>query len=245
VSHESLRAAYDELLRARAPRDRTGCPSPEALLALVERRGSEAERLATLDHVMGCERCHGDVDLLRLAADAARETSGEARTGEANAEERTLTLGRGGAAVGRSPFRIPRWAAIAAGLVIAVGLGVIARRPDTPETPQQGAVLRGAEPTVALLPAERAPGPAGAPGTMLRWRTVPGAAEYRVEVFGASGGTLKIAEVRDTAYFLFDEEGLRADPPPRWMVTAVRANGGEVLSPSAPLPPLPNTPPIR
>jgi hypothetical protein len=46
--------------------------SPEALLALVEGRGSEAERLRTLDHVMQSEDARRELELLRSAVVAAR-----------------------------------------------------------------------------------------------------------------------------------------------------------------------------
>lgn len=226
MNHESLRAAYDELLNARAPRDRAGCPSAEALLALVERPGSDEERLATLDHVMGCDACHGDVALLRTAADAAREAAPGASP--------ALSVGRGGgaAAAVRRPFRVRSWTtAVAAGLVIAVGLGVISRRTERPDTPVQGPVLRGGEPTITLLPTERTTDLT----TVLRWRAVPGATRYRVEVFGPTGLTLTTAEVRDTVFVLRDP--IDGDSPFRWMVTALRANGEELRSPAAPLAP--------
>ena len=57
TDEERLRVAYGELLAARAPAGRDGCPPPEALLRLVEREGPEDARLATLDHVLGCTKC--------------------------------------------------------------------------------------------------------------------------------------------------------------------------------------------
>ena len=60
-----LRGAYSRLLRSRATGDRRDCPSPEALVALVERSGSESTRLADAGHVAGCVDCRRDLDLLR------------------------------------------------------------------------------------------------------------------------------------------------------------------------------------
>ena len=67
TSDREFQEVYGYLLRQR-PRDRAACPPPEAVVALVERRGSDAERLATLDHVMSCAGCKGDFDLMRTVA---------------------------------------------------------------------------------------------------------------------------------------------------------------------------------
>jgi len=70
MNDDRLRQAYARHLATRAPDVRAGCVSPEALLALVERQGTEAERLATLDHAMACDACRRDLDLLRAVARA-------------------------------------------------------------------------------------------------------------------------------------------------------------------------------
>ena len=58
---------YRESLARRAIPDRYGCVTAEELLRLVERRGSDAERLGTLDHVMDCRPCHDDFSELNAA----------------------------------------------------------------------------------------------------------------------------------------------------------------------------------
>jgi hypothetical protein len=45
--------------------------APEALLAVAERSGNEAVRLETLDHVMACDLCRREFDLLRASVVAA------------------------------------------------------------------------------------------------------------------------------------------------------------------------------
>jgi hypothetical protein len=77
MTDDRLRQAYAQHLAARAPADRAGCVSPEALLALVERKGNETDRLATLDHAMACDACRRDLELLRAVAGA--EPAGRAR----------------------------------------------------------------------------------------------------------------------------------------------------------------------
>ena len=67
---ERLRDAYQLSLQDRA-KSRVMHAAPEALLALAERSGSEAVRLATLDHVMSCDVCRRDFDLIRASVVAA------------------------------------------------------------------------------------------------------------------------------------------------------------------------------
>ena len=72
---EQLRLAYGASLAERAHKG-AAHPQPEALLALAERSGREAERLEVLDHVMACGACRRDFDLVRasvLAAAAPRQ----------------------------------------------------------------------------------------------------------------------------------------------------------------------------
>jgi hypothetical protein len=64
MNDEALRTAYREIL-ARRPTGRGRCPPVEAIGALVERRGTELERLATLDHVMNCAECKSEFDLMQ------------------------------------------------------------------------------------------------------------------------------------------------------------------------------------
>jgi len=67
MNDSELQAVYRELLRDRAG-GRDACPAPEAIIALVERRGSELDRLATLDHVMNCAGCKTDFDVVQAVA---------------------------------------------------------------------------------------------------------------------------------------------------------------------------------
>jgi hypothetical protein len=207
----TLREAYRELLEARTPRDRSACPAPESLLAVVERRGDEASRLATLDHVMACADCRRDFDLLRTAAASAREA-------EAGESSSTLHVVRGGGAARRLPMRS---LAVAAGLVIAVGVGMLSWPPGTRQP-----LLRGDANTVVLLtPEPRADG-----GAVLHWRTVPGATAYRVEVFAPNGRTVVADTVRDSTFVLPATNSNASTESLRWMVTALHGDGHEVHS---------------
>ncbi len=74
MNDRDLRNAYAEVLRGR-PGERSACPAPERIRALVERAGPERERLETLDHVMACAGCRAEFDLLRAVADTRPEPS--------------------------------------------------------------------------------------------------------------------------------------------------------------------------
>lgn len=68
---ERLRLAYSAALEGHHRSSQRSHPEPEALLAVVERSGSEAARLAVLDHVMSCTTCQRELDLVRASAAAA------------------------------------------------------------------------------------------------------------------------------------------------------------------------------
>ena len=71
MNDDQLRSAYARATASRASSPRPDCPSPEQLLALVERSGRESDRLATANHLSRCADCRRDVDLLR-AVNATR-----------------------------------------------------------------------------------------------------------------------------------------------------------------------------
>lgn len=70
MNEEQLRAAYRRAMDAR-PHDRSGCPAPDALAAVIEGTASEAERFETLRHIGSCAACRADFELLRTAGDVA------------------------------------------------------------------------------------------------------------------------------------------------------------------------------
>jgi hypothetical protein len=97
MTDSDLRDIYTRSLTKRAD-----CPAPEALIALVTRTGSEASRLATLDHVMSCVSCKQDFELLRAI--------------------QTAEQADGGTAAGRPRRSMTPWLAAAAVLVAAGAL---------------------------------------------------------------------------------------------------------------------------
>ena len=169
MNDESLRAAYGAALRSGVTGGDTHA-SPEAIAALVRREGSESERLATLDHVMSCLDCRRDFDLLRAVEQAGRQ-AGATRT------------------TARPNWLLP--AALAASVLVAVGVGRLVMKPAGDE------VTRGAEvgaPTLLRPPAEVAAGGA----ITFVWSSTPGARKYTVEMLDAGGGVVASAETTDT-----------------------------------------------
>ncbi|HYC33149.1 MAG TPA: hypothetical protein VEB59_12745, partial [Gemmatimonadales bacterium] len=143
-------AQVKQIYAASTARRRTDCPAPEALQALARREGDEQVRLATLDHAMSCAGCRAELDLLRSIEEAGTAVG---------AEERAR----------RRVWYVP--AALAATVLLAVGLGRFALAPAGDEPVRSG---EGAG--VALL-APAAEAPAGDP-LAFAWRPVPGADRY-------------------------------------------------------------------
>lgn len=133
MTDERLQELYRQVLDARDAAERAQCPAPEALLALVERRGGEGERLATLDHVMACPACLHDFEMLRAVRSA----------------EVALPVRR---------WR-PVTVALAASLLIAVAGGIIGVRSIS----ERADVMRGGEGGGVLLIAPARLPTAGAP----------------------------------------------------------------------------------
>jgi hypothetical protein len=122
MTDAELRDIYARALTSRAA-GRAECPAPEALDALVAKVGSEESRLATLDHVMACNACRQEFELLRAIEVAA------------SADTRV-----------RSRWRAP-WL-VAAGVVMAAGAIVVTQ--VSRSNPMRGAHPAG-EGQIALV----------------------------------------------------------------------------------------------
>ena len=178
-------------------RDRAvSCPPPEAIQALVRREGDEAARLATLDHVMSCRECRTELDLLRTVEEAG------VRSGAVSAP-------------GSRRWMMP--AALAATLLIAVGLGRVALRPSKD-------AVRSGDATRVDLVAPGAEVPAGAP-VSFAWRPVEGASRYRLEVLNESGELAIEAETRDTALTSDSAASLAPGSYQWWVIALAPAPG--------------------
>jgi hypothetical protein len=193
VTEARLRELYAGRLSTR-PATRTACPTPEALQALVRREGDETQRLTTLDHVMGCADCRGEYDLLRSIEGAGRQLGASGRSG-------------------RRIWMMP--AALAATLLVAVGVGRLATKSGSDDELVRSGADRGAV-TLLSPPNEAA---AGTP-VLFAWRPVPDARRYQLEVLNASGEVALEAETSDT--FIVSDMARRLEPGDyQWWVTAL------------------------
>jgi hypothetical protein len=201
VSDERLRELYATAVRGRTARPGGEHPAPEAIAALVRREGAEEARLATLDHVMSCAECRRDFDLLSAVERAGLESG---------------AAGRAGA---RRSWFMP--AALAASLLIAIGLGRTLTRPADDIT------RGGGGSAIALLQ----PAAAAVAGDSLifAWRPVPGASRYELELLDAGGSVAASAQITDTTA---SPAAVRALPPGEyhWWVRAATSDGQPLRS---------------
>lgn len=206
MSDERLRELYATAQAGRTAGEGGEHPAPEAIAALVGREGPEEARLATLDHVMACPECRRDFDLLRAVERAGVESGAAARPG------------------GRRSWFMP--AALAASVLLAVGVGRVALRSDGGDT------TRGGGDAVELVQ----PGPEAAAGDAITfsWHAVPGASRYELELLDAGGGVAALATTTDTTA---SPASARALPPGdyRWWVRATTSDARSLRSALRPL----------
>ena len=199
MTDEQLRAAYARAMASPRSAERTACPSPDALIALVQRDGPEAARLETLDHAMACAACQREFELLRAIDAAERRDTGTTRS--------------------FARWQRPLALALAASLVLAIGLGpgrtwLADRQPDT---------MRGDPAGIDVVRPEAA---VTVPRDSLDfvWRPVSGASRYTVELLTLAGAVRLSATTTDTTLIL---RGARdVDPGEyRWWVRAALPGG--------------------
>ena len=211
MNDDRLRQLYQKaLLQGSGPTgtEMTSCVSPEELLALVRREGTEHSRLTTLDHVMVCPSCRHEFDLLRAVEQAGVQSGARSR---ARWQWHNL-----------APIGLA--ASLLLALGVAIGLNRAGERPDQLRGSSNGVTLLAPSPQVA----------ADEPITFV-WRPVRHADRYVLELLeGSSGGaTVLSRETSDTAMVL-DPKLLQAGAQYAWWVRAVTP-AGEVTSPLQPL----------
>jgi hypothetical protein len=168
--------------------------TPEALLALIERDGTEEDRLATMDHVMSCAECHRDYQWLNGVSDAALQAEG-----------------RSAVATVRQWWTRPAPLAMAASVALAVGAALLLTRrgPDL-ERGHTGAIE-------VIAPSAKAPAPAEQP-LLFVWRPLSGASRYILEVQGADGSVAYSDSTADTVLSITDPARVLPGSEYRWWV---------------------------
>ena len=171
MNDEELRRAYQRSAKAAPPGPH---PEPEQLERIVNGEGSEAERLALLEHVLRCPTCGPELDLLRAAAEGARAAE----------------------------HRVPatRWLALAAVAILVIGLGTLALRSRRMAPGDD--VMRGHSAAMSLIEPES--GASVALPIHLAWHAVDGAASYRVELLSTKGDLIGAWTTRDTTLAIAD-----------------------------------------
>ena len=203
LTDERLRELYSRAVQARRDPARASCPSPDALLALARREGSEQDRLTVLDHAMACPACRADFELLRSIETARRV--------DADAGARHIRW--------RRPVGVALVTALAAALALFAVLGPWQRS-------RARDVYRGSADVEVISP------PADASGTgpfTFVWHPVPGARRYVLEVLTPDGSLRATTETTDTTVTLGGAVLGTGDY--RWSVRA-RLDGGEQRSPA-------------
>lgn len=210
MTDDQLRELYARALAGGAslPGNGSGqCVTPEKLLGLVRREGTEEQRLQTLDHVMACEACRRELDLLKTIEQAGVEM------GAAGTE-------------GRFGWQKFARLALAASLLLAVGIALgIRHSGDSADVPRGGAAA-----VVLLAPPERIA--EGQPVTFA-WHPVRNAHQYVFELLdagsGRSGTTAFVRTTSDTSLVLEPAE-FRRGQEYQWWVRALTP-AGELTSP--------------
>ena len=198
MNDDELRREYQRSKSNAAPGPH---PEPEQLAALLEGTLTEATRLELLDHVTRCTTCGPDLDLLRAANEGARA-----------AERRVMPS---------------RWMALAAAILILVGIGVLTLRGHRPVVVPD--VMRGGHAAVAVI--EPAAGSTVAAPVTIAWHAMPGAQSYRVEVLTERGEVIASWSTSDTALAIPDSVHVKANTGYDMWVRAMLADRTEVSSP--------------
>jgi hypothetical protein len=197
---ERLRLAYGAALENRGRAGHGSHLEPEALVALAERKGSEAVRLEMLDHVMACGTCRRELDLVRASLTAA------------------------GMPRRRTWFRSPSIGLMAIAAMLLLIAGVRLFVPSSLADIESGPVLRGGS-AVAPYPARWIP----LVGAGLAWRPTVGAESYRLEVVDHNGAAVIDSTMRDTTFLVADSL-LRNRRELTWSVSATLGDGTTVTS---------------
>lgn len=216
MNDEQLKELYARAIANRAQRGGS-CDVPlEAMVAVLEHSGNEAERMETLRRVLANPACREEFELLRAVAEGARE-----------APARRLN---------------PAWS-LAAAVALLLGSGwlwwstrpgidALRGGPEEVEQPRPGdRDDPGATPTdAAPVLVEPAADARVARTVRFVWQAVPGARAYRVELLSEPGTLVTSIETSDTTARYAPTAGAAVGRAYRWVVIALLPEGVEVPS---------------
>jgi hypothetical protein len=186
-----LQRLYSGRVARQGAGDGASCATPEAILAVIRGEGVEAERLATLEHVMSCAACHREYEWLNAVDEAALEAEG------ATGGSRRRWWSRG------APL------ALAASVVVAVGTALLVMR--------GGPELERGEAGEIELVAPRAGATADGSLTFV-WHPLPGASRYVLEVQRGDGSVAFSDTTADTTLSIAEPGRVLPEAEYRWWV---------------------------
>ncbi len=195
LTDSELRASYAALLRTRPPTPAGSAVPLDRILALVERRGTEAERVATLDAVMADSASRRDFELLRSIA--------------AN-----MPVGAARRRVSRTIVPLAAAAAVIVAAVFIARREITSRGPEPLRAAVQNAVLT--DPPIEATPAQ---------SRTFRWRAVAGARRYALEILTATGTPVFTTHAPEPAVTLPADVVLTAGVEYRWWVATEFSDG--------------------
>ena len=193
---DEMRRMYDATLRARGSVRGQGAVPLDRIVDLVEGRGADEERLATLDAVMADEESAKEFELLRaLAANRPAARSSWARR----------------------PYVIVSLAAAAVLLFIAMPAVRSAFAPQG-----EGPIRNGVQAAVPLRPPTEA---SPLTSRKFEWRSVSGARSYVLEILTAAGTPVFTTRTTDTTMTLPPDVRIEPGVEYRWWVASELPDG--------------------
>lgn len=195
MTDRELRRIYAALQRERQAAGDAPRVSLDSMLAAVEGHGSEDERIATIDEALAHPESARELELFRAVA-----------------------VNRRRASRGVAWRAIPLFIAAAAALaIVAVPAARDVFREDS------SAILRDVSPEAVLLAPPEEPDLDAS--RVFRWRGVPGARAYALEILTASGTAVFTTRTTDTTVTLPQDVSLAPGVEHRWWVTSELSDG--------------------
>jgi len=202
MSDDEMRRVYQSRRSARDSRGERAAVPHERLVALVEGRGAESERLATLDAVMSDPESAREFELLHAL----------------HANVRTARSIR--------PRRVAIISSLAAAaLLIVAGLPAL----RSARTPAMTSRMRAVDQGAALIRPALEASPAAS--RTFEWRPVSGARSYVLEILTADGTLVFSRRTTQTSVTLPPDAQLPIGVEYRWWVTSELTDGTQRRSP--------------
>lgn len=230
IGDEELKSIYQAYLKSRNPQSRSGCPSFEDILGLIDRKPSRRRKEGLIVHISHCAPCAEEFDFLRAI-----------RKQESLLVHEIERLSRERTAKPRSKVSffgmrfVWRYAPILIGICLVFGIYKLTRN-LSPGADLTGIGQRGAQTaSIKLIKPKRMSTPPYL--WVFRWEDAIDAEAYRLEIFDE--GLFPIINVPGLKVreFRLPEPLAKKIPSTgrwSWMVTTQTRNGVRISSPLQP-----------